>query len=288
MVKKQKNKKIKKEVKKKDEKKIDPRKITTLNLKTEQEIAIDFATKVYKKFDKVVKSVILFGSVAKKKISAGSDIDIIIIIDDVSISWSQELIAWYREELDRIIKANPYNEELHINTIKLSTWWDDILTGDPTLLNILRYGEPLIDFANFFTPLKFLLLSGKIKPTPEAILNCLQRAPMHIARSKQAELASVDGIYWSMVDSSHAALISIKRMPPSPEHIPVDLKDYFVINGRLKQKYLDWFKDILVLHKRIAHGIVSDIKGVEIDVWQKRAEEFLQVMTQIVKENISR
>jgi predicted nucleotidyltransferase/uncharacterized protein (UPF0332 family) len=284
MVKKQK----KKEVKKKKENTINPKKITTLNLKTEQEIAIDFATKVYKKFDKVVKSIILFGSVAKKKISAGSDIDIIIIIDDVSISWDQELIAWYREELDGIIKANPYNEELHINTIKLSTWWDDILTGDPTLLNILRYGEPLIDFANFFTPLKFLLLRGKIKPTPEAILNCLQRAPMHIARSKQAELASVDGIYWSMVDSAHAALISIKRMPPSPEHIPIELKDYFVVNGRLKSKYLDWFKDILVLHKKISHGIVSDIKGIEIDNWQNRAEEFLQVMTQIVKENISR
>jgi len=37
----------------------------TLQLKKEADIAMDFATKVYKKFDKMIKSVILFGSAGK-------------------------------------------------------------------------------------------------------------------------------------------------------------------------------------------------------------------------------
>jgi len=39
-----------------------PKNIPTLQLKSEQEIATDFATKTYQKFDKVIKSIILFGS----------------------------------------------------------------------------------------------------------------------------------------------------------------------------------------------------------------------------------
>ena len=169
--------------------------IPTLKLKSEHEIAMDFATKAYKKFEKAIKSIILFGSTAKKTQIAGSDIDIIIVIDDASIKWDQELTAWYRQELGAILGANPYSANLHINTVKLTTWWQDLMRGDPIILNILRNGEALIDAAGFFDPLKFLLIQGKIKSTPEAIYNALQRAPMHLARSKAAELNSIEGLY---------------------------------------------------------------------------------------------
>ena len=236
------------------------------------------------KFDKIVKSVILFGSTAKQETVTGSDIDIIIIIDDVSINWDQELIAWYREELEKIIKVNPYQQALHINTVKLSTWWEDLLRGDPVVLNVLRYGEAMIDLAGFFNPLKSLLLKGKIRATPEAIFSALQRAPQHLARSKLAELNSIEGLYWSMVDSAHAALIAANVPPASPEHVPVDLKTTFVDQGKLKMKYVVWYRDLLMLHKKIVHGEVKNLRGVEIDEWQDRAEEFLGVMAQLVKD----
>ena len=258
--------------------------IPSLKLKKENDIAMDFAAKVFRKFDKIVKSVILFGSTAKQETVTGSDIDIIIIIDDVSINWDQELIAWYREELEKIIKVNPYQQALHINTVKLSTWWEDLLRGDPVVLNVLRYGEAMIDLAGFFNPLKSLLLKGKIRATPEAIFSALQRAPQHLARSKLAELNSIEGLYWSMVDSAHAALIAANVPPASPEHVPVDLKSTFVDAGKLNMKYVVWYRDLLMLHKKIVHGEVKNLRGVEIDEWQDRAEEFLGVMAQLVKD----
>ena len=100
---------------------------TTMTLVTEREIALDFATKVYEQFSQMIKSIILFGSSAKKVSTPDSDIDLIIIIDDVSIKWDGELIAWYREELGKIITANPYRKSLHVNSVKLSTWWEDLL-----------------------------------------------------------------------------------------------------------------------------------------------------------------
>jgi len=261
--------------------------IPSLQLKTEHDIAADFATKVYKKFDKIIKSIVLFGSTTKKKAVSGSDLDIIMIIDDVSLNWDQELIAWYREELEKITKVNPYRVNLHINTIKLSTWWQDLMRGDPVVLNVIREGQALIDFGGFFEPLKYLLVSGKIRSTPEAIYSLLQRAPAHITRSRVSELNAIEGLYWAMADSAQAALIASNIEPASPEHIPIDLKEIFVNTNKLKMKYVIWYRDLLMLHKKIVHGDITDLKGAEIDDWQKKAEEFLTEMVRIVKEIVN-
>jgi len=261
-----------------------PKEITTLQLKSERDIAMDFATKCYKRFGKSIKSIVLFGSTAKRTATAGSDIDIVLIIDDVTVNWDQELVGWYREELDKIIKSNPYEKDLHINTIKLTTWWDDLLRGDSVVINILRYGEAMIDLAGFFEPLKFLLMHGKIRPTPESIYTSLQRAPLHIQQSKLAELGAIEGLYWAMVDSAHAALIALNVSPPSPEHIPSDLKEHFVNTGKLNVKYVAWYRDLLMLHKKIVHKEIHDLKGVEIDDWQQKTQEFLDMMVKLVKD----
>ena len=274
--------------KKSKNKKVSIRNFPTLQFLNEKEIAMDFATKVYQKFDKLVKSIVLFGSQAKNTAVSGSDIDIIIVIDDASISWDQELIAWYREELGKIIKVNPYKKELHINSIKLTTWWQDLTHGDPVVINIIRFGEPLLDFGGFFSPLKILLQEGKIHSTPEAIYTALQRTPVHIARSHASELNAVEGLYWAMVDSSHAALMAAKQIPPSPEHIPIMLKEVFVDTGSLKMNYVVMYRDLYVLHRKIVHSEIVDLKGAEIDVWQEKTKQFVQEMTRLVKEIIEK
>jgi len=260
-------------------------KLPTLEITDEKEIAMDFATKAYQKFNKLIKSIILFGSQIKpQQAKPGSDIDLFIIIDDASVNWDEELIAWYREELGKLITANPYRKELHVNTSKLTTWWNDLIRGDPVVLNIIRFGVPLIDFGGFFEPLKILMEQGKIKPGPEAIYACLQRTPFHIGRSKASELNAIEGLYWAMVDSSHAALMAAKQMPPSPEKIPELLRDIFVSTGNLKQEYVEAFNNLYELHKKIVHKEVSDLKGVEIDLWQAKTEAFVREMTRLVND----
>ena len=254
----------------------------TLKLVNEIDIAMDFAQKIAEKFDKMVKSVVLFGSTTKKTRTETSDIDIMIILDDASIKFDQELIAWYREELGKLIAVNPYKKELHINTVKLTTWWNDLMKGDPVVLNIIRYGETLIDFGGFFKPLKMLLEQGKIISTPESIYTLLERAPTHLMASKQAEIGSLEGVYWAMIDSAHALLITAKVIPPSPEHITDLLNANFVNKGLLKSNYVSWFKEIHEIHKEIVYGRVSDIRGRDVDMWQDRAEEFMGVMAKTI------
>jgi len=251
-------------------------------MKNEKDLAMDFAMKIHSKFDRLIKASILFGSQAKNTATATSDIDIIIIVDDASINWDLELVAWYREELAKIISSSTYKSELHINTIKLTTWWQDLLYGDPVIINIIRYGEALIDSGGFFNPLKALLVQGKIRSTPEAVYVALQRSPTHLARSKQAEMSAIEGIYWSMIDAAQAALITAGKLPPSPEHIPFMLKQTFVDNNMMKIEDVKAIRDLYLLHKGIIHGEIQNVKGADIDAWQEHAEHFLVQMTNII------
>ena len=267
-------------------KQVETKQIPTLKLKSERDIAMDFSAKVIEKFDKMVKATILFGSVARQQNMSGSDIDIIILLDDASIRFDEELIAWYREELGKIIEKNPYKRDLHINTVKLTTWWNDLMNGDPTIVNILRYGEVLIDYGGFFNPLKILLQEGKIKATPEAIYNMLNRVPSHIARSKIAQMSAIEGCYWAMIESGQALLMAIKVSPPSPEHVPGLLRENFVDKKLMKQSYTTDIAELYKLHKKIVHGEVKDIEGKVVDLWQQKSEEFFKVVVKLLDEII--
>lgn len=277
------------EIKNKPKRKIIRKKITPVKLspKREKEIAEDFAIKAYQKFNKIIKSIILFGSQVKSNSISSSDIDIIIVLDDASVKWDETLVTWYRTELEKLVRENKYEWDLHISTIRLTTWWEDLMRGDPTILNVIRYGEELIDFGGFFRPLRLLLLNGKIRPSSEAIVSCIQRAPMHIARSKNAKLNAIEGVFWAMVDTSHAGLLTLNVLPPSPEHISLYLNKYFVSKGELKRKYIAWYNEVYDLHKKITRGDVTYIKGVEIDSLEEKANEYFNVMSKIINKKIS-
>ena len=55
----------------------------------------------------------------------------------------------------------------------------------------------------------------------------------------------------------------------------------------LNKKYVDWYRDLLILHKKILHQEIRELKGVHIDDWQERAEEFMKVMINLVRDIIS-
>lgn len=258
----------------------------TLNIASEVDIATDFANKVYHKFDKLIKSIVLFGSTVKKTNTTGSDIDIIIIVDDASVQFDQELIAWYREELGKIIAANPYKKELHINTVKLTTWWSDLLRGDPVIINIIRYGEEILDFGGFFRPLRVLLQQGRIKSTPEAIYSSLERAPIHLLNSKKAQMSTIEGLYWGMVDSANALLMAAKVTPPSPEHIPGLLNEYFVAKKIIDPKCIVWYSEVYRLYKGIMHGQITELKGQNIDDLQDKTAKFIGIMAETINKII--
>ena len=125
-----------------------------------------------------------------------------------------------------------------------------------------------------------------VKVLPEAVYTALQRAPMHFQRSRLAALGSIEGLFWAMVDSAQAALMAAKVIPPSPDQVGIQLKETFVSKKLLKDKYADWYIALLIMHKKIAHGEMTEIKGGEIAEWQDRTEEFIKAMVKLVSDLI--
>ena len=249
----------------------------------DRDIAMDFAQKVYKRIGTSIKSIVLFGSAAKGSSGSKSDIDIVIVIDDSTISWDEELIAWYREELRKIISANRYPKELHVNTVRLTTWWNELMRGEPVIINIIRWGDPLIDFGGFFAPLKSLLAQGLIKTTPEMIYVTLGRAPAHLVRCKASLITALESVYWAFVDASHAALIAAKVSPPSPEHVPAMMRQHLVDRGLLKGEFVDQYRDLYLMVHRVIRGETGDVDGKDVQMWRDRADRYLREMALVVK-----
>src|SRR3989344_8050487 len=116
-----------------------------------------FAHELQKEMGKFLKAVILFGSGARKSMVPGSDIDVLVLIDDVSIVVTRDVADAYRIAIEQII--GKVSRRLHVVTLRLTAFWDYMRKGDPIGINMLRDGISLYD-TGFFAPLQLLLKHG--------------------------------------------------------------------------------------------------------------------------------
>jgi predicted nucleotidyltransferase/uncharacterized protein (UPF0332 family) len=243
--------------------------------------AYEFSKKIYKEFPRFIKVIALFGSTARMKQTANSDIDILVVVDDVSIIVDREFVEAYRIILNKVVgEVNP--GKLHITTLKFTSFWEYIRAGDPVAVNILRDGVPIVD-SGIFEPLQLLLFQGRIRPTPESTWNYFNKAPLTLNNSKWHIKQAVLDLYWAVIDSSHAALMSLNEVPPSPSHVADMLDEKLVFRGLLDKKYSDIARKFYNLSRVILHGQVTEIKGEHFDQYFKEADEFVNEMQRILE-----
>jgi predicted nucleotidyltransferase/uncharacterized protein (UPF0332 family) len=247
--------------------------------KQDLDLAYEFTKDLNKELGTFLKAVVLFGSSARKKKQPESDLDILIIVDDLSLNFSAELVEAYRIIVQKLIVK--HSTRLHITSLRFSSFWEYIRNGDPIAINILRDAVPLID-TGFFEPLQVLLRRGRIRPTDESIWNYYIRAPNTLHNSKwHISQATID-LYWAVIDSAHAALMKHGEIPPSPDHV-ADLLDRKLVKAKLlEKKYVTIMRNFYKLSKMITHQQVGEIKGEEYDRYSKHAEEFVNRMRKFI------
>lgn len=243
-------------------------------------VATEFAKRVYKELPKLVKAIVVFGSTARAASTKKSDVDILIIIDDVHIILTPELLEAYKVIVDRIMME--VSQRLHIVTLKFTTFWEYIRAGDPVAINILRDGAALID-SGFFDPLQVLLYMGRIRPTAESINAYYSKAPATMYNSKWHILQACIDLYWAVIDSAHAALMSHGHIPPSPAHVPEMMEKELVNKKHLEKKYVDTMNTLYDLMKKITHREISYLTGAEYDNYRRMAQDFVERMRGFVK-----
>jgi predicted nucleotidyltransferase/uncharacterized protein (UPF0332 family) len=248
--------------------------------KEDLDIAYSFAKQMYDEFGTFLKGVILFGSLSKRTEKEGSDIDILCIVDDVSIQMTPEIIETYRIITEKIITKTSL--KLHITSLKFTTFYEYVVAGDPIAINMLRDGTALID-TGFFLPLKAMLLQGRIRPTKESIWAYYSKAPIIITNSQNLILQATIDLYWAVIDSAHAALMFIDEIPPSPEHISEMFQKKLVAKGEIEIRYAHILRDFYTLAKSIMHKDIVKISGTEYDKYKTYAEEFVKRVSEFIK-----
>lgn len=245
------------------------------------ELARRFASLMYKEFGTFLKGIILFGSTLKEPSGPKKDIDILIILDDVTVSFSRELVEAYRIITEKII-ADVSPDKLHVQSMKFTSFWEYVRNGDPVAINILRNGLALVD-TGFFDPLQALLEQGRIRPSQESIYTYFTMAPASLSRAKQHLLTAGVDLYWAAIDSAHAALMKMGEIPPSPDHVADLLERKLVAGKHIKPKYADSMRKLYLLFKKITHREIHELTGEQYEYYKKLSEDFVNGMKQYIE-----
>jgi len=243
------------------------------------DIAYRFSKTAFTEFGSFIKAIVLFGGAARRKTDR-TDIDILIIVDDISISISDEMVAAYRLICEKIVLDT--NSKLHITTLKLTNFWEYCRNGDPIVINILRDGIALLD-TGFFEPMQGLLMRGRIRPSQESIWAYYSRAPMALNNSKWHLSQATLDLYWAVIDSAHAVLMSYGHIPPTPEHVGDMLDEKLVSQKLLERKYVDIMRNFYSISKKILRREIGDIEPLAYRRYLADAEDFVEAMSRLLK-----
>lgn len=245
------------------------------------EIARKFSDRIHAELKDFLKAVVLFGSAARQS-PAGfeRDIDILLVVNDLTRIMSPEVVEAYRIITHRV--ASNTSRRLHITTLKMTAFWEYIKNGDPIAVNILRDGVPIYD-TGFFEPVQVLLHQGRIRPTEESIWTYWTRAPATLLNSKWHVLQATLDLYWAVIDSAHAALMRMGEVPPSPAHVS-DMISKVLVSRRLVPsrcaKTMEFFYD---LSKKITHRQLQSVSGKQFDFYYHEATEFCNQMEKVIQ-----
>ncbi len=250
---------------------------------TDYDFAKKFAEAMHKELGDFVKAIVLFGSTAReeKPLYGERDIDVLIIINDLTMMLSNEVVQSYRVITENLASKN--SKRLHITTLKLTNFWEYVRIGDPIAINMLRDGVPLYD-SGFFEPVQQLLFQGRIRPTKEAIWTYFARAPATIHNGDWHILQATLDLYWAVVDSAHAALMKMGEVPPTPGHIAEMIHERLVRTGHVPAKYSGIMDMFYKLQKKIIHREIQEVEGRNYDQYKKIAQDFVKTMQRVVEQ----
>ncbi|MBN2101748.1 MAG: nucleotidyltransferase domain-containing protein [Candidatus Aenigmarchaeota archaeon] len=245
------------------------------------ELIKKFTNSIVKKHKSLIRSVVLFGSTAREQWRSESDIDIFVILDDTKTKISPHMKDDIEHDFERI--AKDLSPLMAIQSPYLLTeFWNMVRTGNPIIYNFVREGVPIYD-KDIFLPIKKLLQMGEIKPSQEAVEKYLERAPKRLRRIETSKMYMVaEDCYNSMIESGHAVLMFMGKMPPRPNEAADALRKHLVEEGLLEKEYADWLGEIINIRKEVEHKRMKRIPGQDIDLWLDRTDKFIKRMEKVI------
>ena len=233
-----------------------------------------FTKKLIEEMGDLVRSVVLFGSNTQNTLNKNSDIDLMIVLNNVSVFVTPELKEAYQIITNRLTQE--ISDKFHILTVNLSDLWDMARKGDPILVNMLRFGMPIFD-RDLIEPMQYLLETGKIRPTKESIDNYSARASTLLDESNFHIKEALMDLYYAVIDQAHATLMIHNVLPPSPKEMPKIFRETFKDKKTLG-KFSSEIEEFYTLSKELEHKGNTLSTGSYYDIMRKKAQRIISYL----------
>ncbi len=97
-------------------------------------VAEKFADALKKELHDFLIGVVAFGSMARREAKESSDIDLLVIMDDVTFVITEPMIEGYKLIVENIIRKT--SMRLHITSMTVTSFWEHVKVGDRITVNI--------------------------------------------------------------------------------------------------------------------------------------------------------
>lgn len=226
-----------------------------------------------------VKAVVIYGSATRKDRVEGSDIDILVLVDDTKKGFDKEAFNTVKDAIDDV--KDDADMDLHFQPPKpLSQWWDLLISGEPWAVTSMEDAQAIYDPSDYIRLTQQLLDEGAMHGTEERAQRLMKRSRKKVRTMRQLLLEDVTAeLLKAMTEAAQAVLMYYGRPPPSPDDVGEELRKNFVEGEELlSPRAVEDYRDFYELTERVDHGTLTEFSGRELDTYLNQAMAFIKAM----------
>jgi|GEM_PF-2525218 len=209
-----------------------------------------FSVAARQKLGTMLKGVAIIGSMARGDFVPGSDIDILVVIDDTKREVPSEL----KEKLLAMLNdmGRKIDKKMQVQIHTLTEMFQFAKEGDNIIYNFLRHMKIVYD-GGVLTPFTRLLKAGELKPSKEAMMRSMEGAEYYLKKIDQYIEWILERYYRGITWGANAFIMSLGQAPVSVPEIPIALQKA-VDEGLLPPEVPAIASDVIKKFKAVEHG----------------------------------
>ncbi len=209
-----------------------------------------FSVLARRKLGNMVKGIAVIGSLARGDFTPGSDIDVLVVVDDTQRDIPDEL----KEKLLAILVdlGKKIDKKMQVQLHTLTEFFQFAKEGDNIIYNFLRHMKPVYD-GGILKPMQRLLKAGEIKPTKEAMARSLDGAEFYLKKIEQYVEWILERYYRAVTWATNAFVMSLGEKPVAVPEMPIVLKKY-ADQGLIDGALAGVAAEVIQKFKAVEHG----------------------------------
>ena len=242
---------------------------------------INFTNQIRKTYGDLIKSVLIFGSVATGQMKKTSDADVWVILDDTATKSSEDLER-IRAQLQLI---STQLKDIHIQTTGLTEFWGWMKKGSPELFNFLRSGLVIYD-TGFVKPVQRMLKAGLLPPSEETVGIKSRSAEAHLKKVELTMKSMIFDLRYAATDSCQSVIMYYYKTTPDQKNMPEELEK-LVKEKKLEPEYIKKFEELNKLWKDIEHKKIKKVETEHLGKAMKLASEIIDRMKKLLPKDLT-